>query len=191
MRPLVYHDGAAGAAFFGTFVAWAIGEIVLQARTRSDEDRDPSYRWMLIGSAAGITLAFLASRAGLRLPGPDSRPAVLGIVVIVLGAALRWWSVATLGRFFTVTVGVADDHRLIDTGPYSRLRHPSYTGILIVFLGLGIGLDSWLSVAAAVAVPTPAVAYRIGHEERELRAGLGQTYEAYARRTHRLLPGVW
>ena len=191
MRPLVYHDAVAGAAFFGTFAVWAISEIVLQTRTKSDEDRDPSYRWMLIGSGAGITLAFLASPVGLRLPGPDSLPPVVGIVVIVLGAALRWWSVATLGRFFTVTVGVADDHRLIDSGPYSLVRHPSYTGILIVFLGLGIGLDSWLSIVVSVVVPGLACAYRIAHEERELRAGLGESYDAYSRRTDRLLPGVW
>jgi protein-S-isoprenylcysteine O-methyltransferase Ste14 len=191
VRPLVYNDGVAAAAFFGTFTAWSISEIVLQARTRGDEARDPSYRWMLIGSGAGIILAFLASPLGLRLPGPDALPPVLGIVVIVLGAALRWWSVATLGRFFTVTVGVAEDQRVIDTGPYARVRHPSYTGILVIYLGLGIGLDSWLSIAAAVVVPGLACAYRIGHEERELRAGLGESYDAYSRRTHRLVPGLW
>ncbi|MEA2368820.1 MAG: hypothetical protein QOH38_1538 [Thermoleophilaceae bacterium] len=190
MRPVVHHDGATAAAFFGTFALWAISEVALQARSQGGE-RDPSYVWMLAGSAAGIALAFLASGAGPRLPGPDWLPPAIGIPVMLAGAALRWWSVVTLGRFFTVTVGVADDQRLIDTGPYALLRHPSYTGMLVVYLGLGIGLDSWLSILAGVVIPGLACAYRIGHEERQLREGLGQSYDDYARRTRRLVPGLW
>ena len=190
MRPLVYDDAAAAAAFFGIFAAWAMSETILQMRSQGGE-RDPSYVWMLAGSAAGIGLAFLASAAGARLPGPDWLPVAVGLPVMLAGAALRWWSVRTLGRFFTVTVGVADDHRLVDTGPYAVLRHPSYTGMLIVYLGLGIGLDSWLSIAAGVLVPAAACVYRIGHEERQLREGLGPSYDDYARRTSRLVPGLW
>jgi protein-S-isoprenylcysteine O-methyltransferase len=190
VRPLVYHDGAAAAAVFGTFALWSVSEIVLQARSQGGE-RDPSYVWMLAGSAAGIALAFLASGVGPHLPGPRWLPVAVGVPVMLAGAALRWWSVVTLGRFFTVTVGVADDHRLIDSGPYAVLRHPSYTGMLIVYLGLGIGLDSWVSIVAGLVVPGLACAYRIGHEERQLREGLGPSYDAYARRTRRLVPGLW
>jgi protein-S-isoprenylcysteine O-methyltransferase Ste14 len=96
-----------------------------------------------------------------------------------------------LGRFFTVTVEVGADHELVEGGPYSLLRHPSYTGMLVVYLGIGVALDSWLSVAAAVLFPTAAVVYRIAHEERLLRGALGSRYDGYAGRTKRLLPGIW
>jgi protein-S-isoprenylcysteine O-methyltransferase Ste14 len=107
------------------------------------------------------------------------------------GFALRAWSVRTLGRFFRVEVTVDADQTLVDTGPYARVRHPSYTGLLVFYLGLGISLDSYLSVAAAVLLPLAAVVYRIGHEERTLRRDLGEVYEAYSARTRRLVPGIW
>ena len=71
------------------------------------------------------------------------------------------------------------------------LRHPSYTGMLVVYLGAGVALDSWLSVAAAVVPPAAAVVNRIRHEERLLRTRLGERYVVYASRTRRLVPGVW
>jgi protein-S-isoprenylcysteine O-methyltransferase Ste14 len=190
VRPLVEHAGVAAYVFYAAFALWAVGEMVLQVRTQGGE-RDPSYIWMLAGSAAGIALAFVAAGRGPRLPGPGWLPVAVGVALMLTGIAFRYWAVRTLGRFFTVTVGVEDDQRVVDTGPYARLRHPSYTGILAIYLGLGIALDGWLSVAPAVVIPAAAVAYRIAHEERELRAGLGEAYEAYSRRTDRLVPGVW
>jgi protein-S-isoprenylcysteine O-methyltransferase Ste14 len=145
---------------------------------------------MVVGSLAGIGLAF-ALAGDAHLPGPRWLPAVVGLAVMCLGAALRYWSVSVLGRFFTVTVGVAEGQRVVDTGPYSLLRHPSYTGMLVVYAGVGIALDSWWGVAAAVAVPTLAVLNRIKHEERVLTEQLGPAYERYQGRTKRLVPGLW
>lgn len=76
-------------------------------------------------------------------------------------------------------------------GPYRLLRHPSYTGGLVAFLGAGIALDSWLSVLALVFVPLLAVLVRIHVEEAELVTALGPEYTRYASRTHRLVPGLW
>ena len=107
------------------------------------------------------------------------------------GFALRAWSVRTLGQFFRVEVTVEEGQRLVDTGPYAWVRHPSYTGLLVFYLGLGIALDSYASIAAAVLLPLAAVVNRIAHEERTLRRELGQSYELYSTRTSRLIPGVW
>ena len=60
---------------------------------------------------------------------------ILGIAIVIAGLALRWYSIIYLGRFFTVNVEIATDHQLIDSGPYRRLRHPSYTGALMAFWG--------------------------------------------------------
>jgi protein-S-isoprenylcysteine O-methyltransferase Ste14 len=147
--------------------------------------------WMVVGSLAGLALAFGLSGTGPRLPGPDWLPVAVGLAVIAAGTALRYWSVHTLGRFFTVNVGVAEGQRVVDSGPYALLRHPSYTGMLVVYLGVGIALDSWPSVAAAVVLPTLAVLNRIEHEETMLREELAPAYEGYQRRTKRLVPGVW
>ena len=191
MRPAVYHSVVLSLLFIATVGISALAELVLQLRTQSGADRDPSYRWMLLGSFAGVGLAFALAGANGHLPGPRWVPAVLGLVVMWAGFALRFWSVRVLGRYFTVEVKVDSDQTLVDTGPYARLRHPSYTGLLVFYVGLGVALDSYLSLAAAVLLPLAAIVNRIGHEERMLLRELGEPYRRYSARTARLLPGIW
>ena len=84
------------------------------------------------------------------LPGPDWWPPLLGLAVFAFGIAYRIWAVRTLGRFFRYTVVVDADHRVVEDGPYRRLRHPSYTGLLMAALGVGIALGNWLAIAACL-----------------------------------------
>src|SRR4051812_15564804 len=191
MRPLVYESGGLRDVFIATLGIAAVAELTLQVRTRSEGARDPSYVWMLAGSFAAVALAFAAAGVHDRLPGPPWLPAVVGIAVMWAGLGLRVWAVRTLGRFFRVEVTVDADQTLVDTGPYARVRHPSYTGLLVLYLGLGICLDSYLSVAAAVLLSLAAVVNRIAHEERMLQRELGEVYRVYSSRTWRLVPGVW
>jgi protein-S-isoprenylcysteine O-methyltransferase Ste14 len=191
VRPLVFAPGVLRDLFIATLVISAAAELMLQVRTRSEGARDPSYVWMISGSFAGVALAFAAAGVHDRLPGSRWIPAAAGIAVMWAGFGLRAWAVRTLGRFFRVEVTVDADQTVVDTGPYARVRHPSYTGLLVFYLGLGISLDSYLSVAAAVLLPLAAVVNRISHEERALRRELGEAYEAYSTRTRRLVPGVW
>jgi protein-S-isoprenylcysteine O-methyltransferase Ste14 len=159
--------------------------------TRSDEARDPSWLWMIVGSLLGVGLAFPAANVDARLPGPGWVAVAVGLTLMALGMLLRAWSVRTLGRYFKVTVTVEEDQPLVDTGPYAMLRHPAYTGMLMCCLGVGIALDSWLSVASALILPTIGVLRRIAHEEAVLRTQLGSKYESYSARTNRLVPRVW
>jgi len=173
-----------------TFGVWAVGELVLQVRNQAPEEPDPSRLGMIAGSVGGITVAFVLAGHG-TLPGPSWLPVVIGLSVAWLGLAVRAWSVRTLGEFFTVDVTVTAKQPVIDDGPYAWVRHPSYTGMLMAVLGLGIALDSWAAAAAALLLPLAAVVNRIRHEEAILRRGLGEPYEAYANRTARLVPGIW
>jgi protein-S-isoprenylcysteine O-methyltransferase Ste14 len=100
-------------------------------------------------------------------------------VLIWTGIALRLWAVRTLGRFFRVTVTVQDDHRLVDSGPYARLRNPSYTGSLITMAGVGLSIGNWLSLAAMALIPIFGFGWRIRVEEASLAARFGADYEAY------------
>jgi protein-S-isoprenylcysteine O-methyltransferase Ste14 len=167
---------------------WSVGEIVLQARTSTDRD-DITRAWMWLGSLAGLAVAFVAAGDPL-LPGPGWLPVVVGLALMLAGMALRAWSVRTLGRFFTVTVDVADDHRVVDGGPYALVRHPSYTGMLVVYLGIGAALDSWIALAGAPLALLVGILARVRYEERTLRQGL-PAYASYASRTKRLVPFVW
>ena len=94
----------------------------------------------------------------------------------------------TLGRFFRVTVTVQDDHRLVDTGPYTKLRNPSYTGAMITMAGVGIAMGHWLSLAAMILFPLLGFAWRIRVEEASLAARFGADYDAYRRSRWALIP---
>jgi protein-S-isoprenylcysteine O-methyltransferase len=190
-RPLVYHAVVWRDIFVATLAAAAVAELLIQVRTQAEGAADPSYKWMLLGSFAGVGLAFALGGAAGHLPAPGWWAAAAGLALMWSGLALRAWAVRTLGRFFTVEVSVESDQSLVDTGPYARIRHPSYTGLLLFYLGLGLVLDSYLSVAAAVLLPLAAIVNRIHHEERLLERELGRPYCQYSERTDRLVPGVW
>jgi len=193
MKPLAVHGGVAEALFWACAGGWGIFELVLALRTRGDGGRDRSFVPLTLSVGAGLALGVLAARrAGdLTLPGPGWWPVAAGLAVFALGLLLRAWAVHELGRFFKFTVVVQADHRVVDTGPYRLIRHPSYTGLLMAELGLGIALGTWLSIPACLAPPLIAFAIRIRHEERVLAGELGDPYRTYMERTRRLVPGVW
>lgn len=133
--------------------------------------------------------------AALYLPGPRLPPGMpwraVSLTIFALGMAFRWWAVIHLGRFFTVDVAVVDDQRVIDTGPYRAVRHPSYTGSLMEFMGWALSLGSVVAVPLVMVPIFCAFLYRIRVEEAALRDALGESYVAYSRRTKRLVPMVY
>ena len=116
---------------------------------------------------------------------------VAGLVIFIAGLALRWYAIIYLGRYFTVNVAIASDHRVIDTGPYRYVRHPSYSGALLAFLGLGLCLANWFSLAFAIIPTSCAFLWRIRVEEAALLEGLGGKYRKYMLGTRRLIPAIY
>ncbi|HEU6448587.1 MAG TPA: isoprenylcysteine carboxylmethyltransferase family protein [Verrucomicrobiae bacterium] len=110
---------------------------------------------------------------------------------MALGIVLRWYAILYLGRFFTVNVAIAEDHRLIDTGPYHFIRHPSYTGSLLSALGVAMSLQNWISFLIVFVSILAVTLWRIHIEEQALAEGLGQPYRSYMKRTKRLVPGIY
>jgi protein-S-isoprenylcysteine O-methyltransferase Ste14 len=110
---------------------------------------------------------------------------------MAVGFALRQWSIATLGRFFTVDVRVHADQSVVTRGPYHWVRHPSYTGLIVFFVGVGFALSNWASLGLFAVLPTIGLVVRIHAEERALASALGDAYRDYEATHRRLLPGVW
>ena len=111
-----------------------------------------------------------------------------GIFLMLLGVLVRQWAIAVLGRFFSLTVRVAEDHRVVVKGPYRLVRHPSYTGVLITFIGLALAVQSWGALMVLLAVFGVSYGYRMRVEERVLLSELGPDYAEYMKRTKRLIP---
>jgi hypothetical protein len=106
------------------------------------------------------------------------------------GGALRIWPVFVLGHRFSGLVAIQPGHRLVTNGIYGVIRHPSYLGLLIGSLGWALAFRSGVGVLLTALLIPPLVA-RIHSEERLLRTHFGGEYEAYCRRTSRLIPGLY
>jgi protein-S-isoprenylcysteine O-methyltransferase len=163
-----------------------------RAKGNSDDQGSLALLWIVISVSvvAAYNLAYLApswnfSQSLALLAAPA------GVVLFLLALALRWYAIVYLGRYFTVNVAIAADHKLIDTGPYRYVRHPSYTGALLAFVGLGLCMANGLSLACLLIPVFTVFLRRMAVEEAALTRGLGEVYVSYMRRTKRLLPGLY
>ena len=107
-----------------------------------------------------------------------------------LGIALRATAIAQLGRFRTPNVAVLADHRIVERGLYRHIRHPSYPGALLAFLGFSLALANWLSLVVIMGILLPIYLNRLHEEEAALAAAFGADCQAYCQRTKHLLPCV-
>lgn len=176
--------------------AFLVSEVLLTVTHRSRgtgvrQDRSTlRVLWMVILASVAVGMVVANRARGAIFPHRELF-ALVGVVLFVIGIALRWWAIITLGRFFTVDVQIARDHELVERGPFRIVRHPSYTGVLLAFVGYVLTLGNW---AAAVIIMVPiflAFVRRMNVEERALAESLGQSYVSYMSRTKRLLPFVY
>ncbi len=141
-----------------------------------------------VGLAGWAAVACALAGWGL-LPGDGVRWG--GLALMAGGLLLRGWAIATLGRWFTATVRLQVGQRVVQSGPYRLLRHPSYTGTFATLIGCGLALGTGLGAAILLLLPLPAYLYRIGVEERALLAAFGSEYAVYQQTTRRILPWIW
>jgi protein-S-isoprenylcysteine O-methyltransferase Ste14 len=114
----------------------------------------------------------------------------IGIAMVVTGISFRAWAVRSLGKYFTATVQIKDDHRLVKTGPYRIVRHPSYTGAFLALIAGGVILESLTGFIISCIAMIIAYYVRIGIEEKELIARFGNDYLAYRKETKMIIPYV-
>jgi protein-S-isoprenylcysteine O-methyltransferase len=169
------------------------GFVVFRRRAGASNVAD---RFSTLGIAlatwVGIGVAISLGFAGVGALGVYTVPVqIFGLALLVAGIVIRSVAIAQLGRFHTPIVAIQVGHRVVDTGLYRHVRHPSYLGACIAFFGFGLGLGSWLGAVFLVGVTLLAYAYRIHVEERALLESLGDQYAAYRKRTCRLIPGVY
>jgi protein-S-isoprenylcysteine O-methyltransferase Ste14 len=114
-----------------------------------------------------------------------------GIFIMLVGVSLRIWAINSLGRNFTATVRVNNEHQLIQAGPYAYIRHPSYTGAFLAVIGVAIFLNATVSICISIILMFTAYYVRIRSEEKLLVTHFGEEYSAYAKNKKKLFPYVW
>lgn len=143
-------------------------------------------------TVAGFLDAAVRQQDAWWLPGAHGYgPLIVGVVLMWAGLGLRVWAIVVLGEAFRTTVEVDQGQRVIDTGPYRMIRHPSYAGVMLIAVGYGIAAASWPALVLSVLGPFVVLTRRILVEERALVATLGSAYSAYEKRTKRIIPGLW
>lgn len=201
MRPVFAQQPALAAVLAVSLLIWRVMEGAIDFRSfrrlragARRQDRG-SQAFLIIMITLG---AFFGVVAAYKVPGATITTSAvgrdtlfwLGIALIYAGIAFRLYAIHTLGAWFTTTVAISPQQTVVDSGPYRLIRHPSYTGILIIFCGFALTCVNWLSLFLIVAGALIGLGYRIHVEERVLREQLGVPYREYMRRTKRLIPYV-
>jgi protein-S-isoprenylcysteine O-methyltransferase Ste14 len=187
---------ASVVVFWVILYVWIGTEVWLGTRRRrlpaGATDHDAGSKWFVIASvwtsvAIGMWIAFLVPGTAIR----SGRIAVFifGLVLMLAGMGLRWYSIRVLGASFTCEVSTRPGQVVVESGPYRWVRHPSYTGGLVTLLGVLVCCVNWASLPALI-VAFAGYAYRIRIEEEALARELGSPYRDYMRRTRRLIPFV-
>jgi protein-S-isoprenylcysteine O-methyltransferase Ste14 len=145
----------------------------------------------LIVGTGGLAAGALSARAQSVTIRPVAVATWVGLVLFWAGMSLRLWSFRTLGRYFTFVVQTSVDQPVITEGPYRVIRHPSYAGLLLAMIGVGLFIGNWWSLVCLTVTFFGALVFRIRVEETALLRDLGDDYRAYAATHKRLVPFVW
>ncbi len=177
-------------------IVWILSEVMLNRLTRAGKSDKPSadknselYIWLSI--IVSLTVSIVVSKMFLFPIFINDWFLMMGIIIIILGIIIRLAAVKQLGRFFTVDVTIRKDHQLMQSGFYKYIRHPSYTGSLISFLGFGLTLNNWLSLAIVFLAVLTTFIHRMNIEEKVLTEQFGRQYLDYCSKTKRLIPFVY
>ncbi len=178
----------------GAWVAWALFWLVTAFSTKKTQRREPSstrlaYVLPLLvgGLLIGVRHTPWAPVLALRL-WPRS-PAVycVGFALLIAGLAFAIWARVHLGRNWSGAVTVKEGHELIRTGPYRRVRHPIYSGILAAVIGTALCSGTLRSVLGFLIIAI-ALTRKLHMEEAFMREEFPAQYEEYSRQVPALIP---
>jgi protein-S-isoprenylcysteine O-methyltransferase Ste14 len=147
---------------------------------------------ILVGQQLAMLVGFLAPWVFSRASWAAHRVMTfwIGVALLAAGSLLRRHCFRVLGTYFTGAVVVQTDHQVVDRGAYRWVRHPSYTAGMIMFLGIGLAMGNWISVAVLVIIPMAVYSYRVTVEERALLEQIGEPYRTFMRGRKRFIPFV-
>jgi protein-S-isoprenylcysteine O-methyltransferase Ste14 len=160
-------------------------------QTSRSETRGSRMSYVVPLLAAGYLLSLRRlpfSGASVQLFEPGTAGLLAEVACVAAGLGFAVWARRHLGRNWSGTVTTKDDHELVRTGPYGFVRHPIYTGILLAFVGMAVGMGTWTSVLAVVLV-TVAFLRKLRLEEQFMTDQFGERYEQYRREVPALVPG--
>jgi protein-S-isoprenylcysteine O-methyltransferase Ste14 len=178
------------------WIAWLIYWAVSAQNVRPAQTLEP-LPWRITTPLMMTLAAMLVFSRFLRF-GPLARrfvpetPRIAGtaIFLVIAGLAISVWARRHLGQFWSSRVTLKTDHQLIQSGPYARVRHPIYSGLLLALIGTALFVGEWRAVAG-VALVFATHWHKARREEALLSHEFGVDYEQYCRRTGSLIPRLF
>ncbi len=183
------------AALFGPMIAVTLyflrHDRALLERRMESREVEPAQR-LIIGlfgllCFGGFLLAGLDFRFGWS--SPPMALILAANLAVVLGYLVTFWVLKT-NSYAARTIRVEDEQPVIDTGPYAKVRHPMYTGVMLMMLATPLALGSLVAVPVFLLIP-PLFVGRILNEEKVLREQLHGYIDYCERVPARLIPGLW
>lgn len=169
--------------------------VALLTRTRRGQgntaDRGTQLLLWLTIALAMTAGGFLEAMHLAPIALPAATLKLCSLLLIAAGLLLRIAAIRTLGKAFSANVAIRNSQQIKRDGLYRWMRHPSYTGMLLIFFACGLHRNDWLALAVALLPTTAVLLYRIHVEESTLRSAFGTAYDDYARSTRRLIPFVY
>ncbi|MCP3031837.1 isoprenylcysteine carboxylmethyltransferase family protein [Halobacillus sp. A1] len=179
--------------FIGITLIWLAEFLIFRNRlSSSDEGRLEKKSFPLILLAVGLTIPLTLWMRELHI-GVIDLPLLwwFGLVMYGIGVFLRYYGILHLREQFTRDVSVKKGDRLVSTGPYRKLRHPLYTGLLLIIVGFCLGVGNvWTAVIGGGLVALSLI-YRIRLEEAMLIEAHGEMYRKWCESRYRLIPFVY
>jgi len=179
------------------YMSWFVSEILVLLLTRTRRrsgtihDRGSlAILWVVIFSSISLGSWYGETHSHTIFDGAHW-VRIVSLAVLAVGLAVRWTAIVSLGRTFSANVAIHANQKLYTKGLFALVRHPSYTGMMIVFASVGIHTRNWGAVAIILFPTFAALLYRMHVEETALRQAFGQEYEQYCKATRRLIPGIY
>jgi protein-S-isoprenylcysteine O-methyltransferase Ste14 len=200
LLPLIYTNPLAEGIFLAACLVWNVPEWIgtfkqsAKGARKEASVQDRGSMLLLVGLLwSGVALNFLLAWLLPAAAFSWQRTSFfcIGVGCMLLGVALRWYSIRVLGRYFTRDVAVSADQKVVQDGPYRYIRHPAYSGTFLTMLGVGLALTNWAGLAVLLLCVFAGHLYRVNIEEAALCQTIGQPYAVYMRQTKRFIPWVF
>ena len=172
------------------FVLYWIVSAIRTRDTRQTESFASRYAILLI-EVAGFVLLFRHSAGigflGNRVMHRTLASAIVGSILTWMGIGLAIWARYHLAEYWSARITIKEDHQLIRTGPYTRLRHPIYSGIVLAAIGSAVVIDQWRCVLG-VCLVLIGYCIKARKEETMLTQQFGDAFREHQKQTGFLIP---
>lgn len=158
-----------------------------------EDDKSSTFYLSRVFALNAIILfcGFVLNHYSIAIIFTDSKFAFIGIIIMIIGLAIRITATQTLQSYYTRTLKIQANQKIIDCGLYKYLRHPGYLGVTMLWTGGGLASNNYLVLIFVTLLTLIVYHYRIRSEEMMLIDAFKEDYINYQKRTWKIFPFIY